>query len=85
MLTIQCVGSFHTDSTYLCKPLLSIADWLCFVLRCNCAVAWLYRSQAIWPETKKSLPEKTTSGEEVLLRPVTTHKCAPGSLHVRLH
>lgn len=75
----------HRHSAYLCKPLLSIADWLSFVLRCNCTAVWLYRSQAIWPEKKKSLPEKTTSGDEVLLLPLTTHKSAPGSPHVCLN
>lgn len=56
----------HRHSAYLCKPLLSVVDWLSFVLRCNCAAVWL------------------TSGDEVLLHPLTTHKAAPGSPHVCL-
>lgn len=49
----------NRHSAYLFKPLLSVLDWLSFVLGCNCTAAWLYRSQAIWPEKKKSPPEKT--------------------------
>lgn len=83
MLTIQCVGSFlNRHGAYLCKPLLSVVDWLSFVLRCNCAAVWLYRSRAIWPEKKRSLPEKTQAGNEVRLHRSAAHKSAPASPYV---
>lgn len=31
---------FRQTQAYQCEPLLSIADWLSFVLRCNCAAVW---------------------------------------------
>lgn len=31
---------FRQIQAYQCKPLLSLVDWLSFVLRCNCAAVW---------------------------------------------
>lgn len=31
---------FRQTQAYQCEPLLSIVDWLSFVLRCNCAAVW---------------------------------------------
>lgn len=31
---------FRQIQAYQCEPLLSLADWLSFVLRCNCAAVW---------------------------------------------
>lgn len=31
---------FRQTQAYQCEPLLSVVDWLSFVLRCNCAAVW---------------------------------------------
>lgn len=49
---------FRQMQTYQGEPLLSLVDWLSFVLRCNCAAVWHYSPLTNWFR-QQSLPNLT--------------------------